>query len=59
MIWKLKQLIQSNDSMTFINNKWVPARPINYKYRSIIEKMREAYAVLTGNAEAFTWPEGQ
>lgn len=32
--------------------KWVIARPINYKYRSIKQRIKEAWAVFTGEAEA-------
>jgi len=32
--------------------KWVIARPINYKYRSITQRIKEAWAVFTGEAEA-------
>lgn len=42
-----------------INGKWVPARPINYRHRSLAEKVRDAWAVFVGKADAFTWPEGQ
>ncbi len=42
-----------------INGKWVPARPINYRYRSLLERIREAWAVFAGKADAFLWPEGQ
>ena len=59
-MWKLKNLIESvNSTTTEINGKWVPARPINYKYRSFREKTNDAWAVFTGKAEAFTWPENQ
>ena len=39
------------------NGQWIPARPINYKYRSLPEKLRDAWAVFTGKAEAVVWPE--
>lgn len=59
-MWTLKTLMESaNFCHTFRNGKWVPARPINYQSRSIPQKLREAWAVFTGKAEAFTWPEGQ
>jgi hypothetical protein len=60
MIWKLKDLIDSvNSTQAEINGKWVPARPINYKCRSFSEKIKDAWAVFSGKAEAFYWPEGQ
>ncbi len=60
MIWTLKELIKTcSSNQVEINGNWVPARPINYQYRTFSEKVREAWAVFTGKAEAFTWPEGQ
>ena len=59
MIHTLESLQTDDMALTDINGKWVPARPINYKYRSIQQRFREAWAVFTGRAEAFTWPEGQ
>lgn len=58
MIWKLKELFEHSVSAE-INGKWVPARPINYKYRSLREKFKDAWAVFRGKAEAFVWPEDQ
>ncbi len=57
-IWTLKQL-QDSLPMACINDKWVPARPINWKYRSLRERITESWAVFRGRAEAFTWPENQ
>jgi hypothetical protein len=59
-MWTLRRLVEDcNSCQAEINGKWVPARPINYKYRTLKEKFREAYAVFTGKADCFTWPEGQ
>lgn len=57
MVYQLKD-IESN-CMTEINGKWVPVRPINYKYRTLKEKILEAWNVFIGRADAFMWPEGQ
>jgi len=58
MIWTLENLIKSASStQTEKDGKWVPSRPINWKYRTLPEKIKEAYAVFTGKAEAFTWPD--
>ena len=60
MIWKLKDIVNSaHECQVNINGKWVPARPINYTCRTFKEKLKDAWAVFTGKAEAFTWPEGQ
>ena len=59
-MWTLRTLIDSAaENHTNIGEKWVPARPINWKYRSLRQRIREAWAVFAGKAEAFTWPEGQ
>jgi len=57
MVYQLED-IESN-CMTEINGKWVPVRPINYKYRTLKEKILEAWNVFIGRADAFMWPEGQ
>ena len=59
-MWTLEKLYDHcNTCWTEVNNKWVPSRPINWTCRSFKQRVREAWAVFTGKAEAFTWPEGQ
>jgi len=60
-MWTLKQLQYPNIPMANINDKWVAARPLNYqrKYMSFWNRIRNAWAVFTCKAEAFSWPEGQ
>lgn len=59
-MWTLKDLIEhSNTTSTEINGKWVPGRPINWQYRTLKERLKQAWAVFVGKAEAFTWSEGQ
>ena len=59
-MWSLRGLVDSCEStQTVINDKWVPARPINYKYRSLWQRVKEAWAVFWGKADCFKWPEGQ
>lgn len=57
-MYKLIDLYKHN-SKTEINGRWVPARPINHTCRTLRERLSEAWAVFTGKADAFTWPEGQ
>lgn len=57
-MWTLKQL-QNHNTQAQINGKWVPARPINYKYRTLRERLKEAWLVFVGKADSFTWPDGQ
>lgn len=57
MNWTLKNLIRhSTECHAKINGKWVPARPVR---GPLISRARAALAVLTGKADAVTWPEGQ
>ena len=58
MIWDLKDL-RDLKNQALINGMWVPARPINWKHRSIIQKFKEAWNVFTGKTDSFRWPEGQ
>ena len=60
-MYTLERLIKSCDGvLAEINGKWVPARPLPF-YGLVGFKMRfrDAMKVLTGKADAFTWPEGQ
>lgn len=41
----------------WINGKWVYARPIGYF--SILHRIRLAWMVFTGRADALLWPEDQ
>lgn len=36
---------------------WFPARPLNYQFRSLRERIKEAWMVFRGRADAFVWPE--
>lgn len=46
-----------NDTQANVNGKWIPARPENYKYRSLRKKISDAIAVFNGKAEAVVWPK--
>lgn len=62
MIWTLKELIDHTSCCTThikTGDKWVPSRPINWKYEGLVERLRNAWKVFIGRADAFTWPEGQ
>lgn len=60
MIWTLNDLFRSATEVQYEKKeKWYPARPENWKYRSFWQKCKEAWAVFTGKAEAFVWPENQ
>jgi len=49
-------IFKSNNIQTEINGKWVPARPYVDQFTW---RIKDAWRVLTGKADAFTWPEGQ
>jgi hypothetical protein len=42
------------DSQTEINGKWQPARPL--AYCSIFTRVKLAWMVFTGKADALSWP---
>jgi len=58
--YTLKQLQTTvNDAQVGINGKYVPARGINYQYRTLKERIVEAWKVFKGEYDTFTWPGGQ
>jgi hypothetical protein len=59
MIYTLEYL-RSDDikqNAACIDGKWVPARPLTGSFRW--EKLRAAWEVFRGRADAFKWPGGQ
>ena len=60
-MWTLDHLRSPEMPFAQINGKWVLARPLNYQkeYVPWYRRLKYAWAVFTGRAEAFTWPEGQ
>lgn len=57
MFWTLKSLMLSAQTcQTEINGMWVPTRPAVHPFRL---RIKYAWAVLTGKADAVVWPEGQ
>jgi hypothetical protein len=59
-IWRLKQLMRMSQSVSVeIDDEWTPARPINYKFYTLRERIHAAWMVFTRKAEAFVWPKGQ
>ena len=61
MMFQLEELMRiANSSVTFLNGRFVPARPLpgsfwhgSFKYG----RLRAAWAVLRGTADAVIWPE--
>lgn len=60
-MWTLKSLCDHcNTCSVEINEKWVPARPLSMLgIEGLIQRLKDAWKVVAGEAEAFTWPEGQ
>jgi hypothetical protein len=57
MIWTLEHLVKdAQQSQSQINGRWVPARPYPAPF---VWRLKAAWEVLRGRADAFTWPEGQ
>lgn len=59
MIYQLEELLKhgrGRGAVCEINRRWVPARPLTGGFRF---QLKAAWAVLTGKADAFVWPEGQ
>jgi hypothetical protein len=57
MIIKHKDL--QDGPQACINGMWVPARPLNYKFRSFFERVQEAWLVFLGKCDPFVWPEDE
>lgn len=61
-MWELEELVYiAQGTETEINSKWVPARPVNFtkEYTTGIQRLKWAWEVFRGRAEAVKWPEGQ
>jgi len=55
MIWKLKELMKSASQVQYkTNEKWEPSRPLS---GSLQEKIKGAWLVLTGKADAVVWTD--
>ena len=56
---RLEEIIESADNRAEIRGCWVPARPVNWKYRSLFCRLKESWMVFTGEADCFIWPMDQ
>lgn len=62
MIWQLDALLDSANRVKCKepnSNEWVPSRPDNFKYESWARRIKAAFLVLTGKADAVVWPNNQ
>lgn len=58
MIWKLEELIEhSEHNAVCRDGHWVPARA--HDGAGLWERMKAAWLVVTGKADAVVWPSGQ
>jgi hypothetical protein len=59
MIWTVEGLMRSIQSCATATKqgRWVPARPINYQHLAL--RLKAAWLVLRGRADAVVWPDGQ
>lgn len=61
-MWKLENLITSSKEVMSSNDgkNYVPARPLPWSgiYGTFL-RLKDAWAVFRGKADAFTWPQDQ
>ena len=57
MIITIKDLTDNCPQTHIKGHGWFPARPMNYRYRKICERFKEAWMVFCGKADPFVWPE--
>ena len=60
-MYTLERLFKSAQTeATEINGRWVPARPLAWGgLYGLWLNLKDAWEVIRGRADAFTWPEGQ
>ncbi len=57
-LWKVDSLIKhASECQAEINGKWVPARAMGLF--SLVSRLKLAWLVLSGKADALVWLEGQ
>lgn len=61
MEYKYDDLLQAlQNNQCNIKGKWVACRPKGYRgWAGFKSRVKAAWRVLTGKADAFTWPGGQ
>ena len=60
MLYNVENLVHTaaSNQVELPNKCWVYARPINYKCDSVLDRIKHAWLVLLGKADAIVW-EGQ
>lgn len=54
-MWTIERLV-SHRTQCEIDGVWIPSRPL---IEPFLWRLRDAWAVLVGRADAFIWPGGQ
>ena len=47
------------NTSTEVNGRWYVARPMNYQFYSLLERVKDAWAVFMLRAEAVTFAEAE
>ena len=57
-MWTLAQLTDKEVPQVYLIeiDEWVPARPLSGPF---VARLKDAWKVLKGRADAFTWPEDE
>lgn len=56
MIYQIEDLVATAPhTLVEKDGSYVFARPDNWRYRNLIERIKEAWMVFTGKADAITW----
>lgn len=55
MTYHINALCEDGADRQLENGEWVRARPDNWRFASITERLRDAWLVLTGRADAVVW----
>lgn len=55
MIYRIQNLLMTQVKLP--DGRWVIARPINWRYRTLLERLRDAWAVFIGRADAVTFED--
>ena len=40
-----------------VGTEWILARPSNYKYRTFLERLKEAWSVFVGKYDSLKWSD--
>lgn len=55
MKFKSKNIPELITTERLMNGKWIPVRPINYKYESVWNRIKNSFMVLIGKYDVIEW----